>query len=93
MSNAHRHCRDPFADIIIPLLVLIGRRTGNIAKSSGDRRNTKRSKLRDKYRTPLRRGQIKRFGDRKVGRNEPCPCGSGKKFKRCHGHWSMEADV
>lgn len=19
------------------------------------------------------------------GRNEPCPCGSGKKFKRCHG--------
>jgi len=21
---------------------------------------------------------------RKVGRNEPCPCGSGKKFKRCH---------
>jgi preprotein translocase subunit SecA len=21
----------------------------------------------------------------KVGRNEPCPCGSGKKFKRCHG--------
>jgi preprotein translocase subunit SecA len=22
---------------------------------------------------------------RKVGRNEPCPCGSGKKFKHCHG--------
>ena len=22
---------------------------------------------------------------RKVGRNEPCPCGSGKKFKNCHG--------
>jgi uncharacterized protein len=21
----------------------------------------------------------------RVGRNEPCPCGSGKKFKRCHG--------
>lgn len=21
----------------------------------------------------------------KVSRNEPCPCGSGKKFKRCHG--------
>jgi preprotein translocase subunit SecA len=21
----------------------------------------------------------------KVGRNEMCPCGSGKKFKRCHG--------
>jgi len=24
-------------------------------------------------------------GDKKVGRNEPCPCGSGKKFKHCHG--------
>jgi len=26
--------------------------------------------------------------DRKVGRNEPCPCGSGKKFKQCHGRLS-----
>jgi preprotein translocase subunit SecA len=24
-------------------------------------------------------------GERKVGRNEPCPCGSGKKYKQCHG--------
>ena len=24
-------------------------------------------------------------GDRKVGRNEPCPCGSGRKYKQCHG--------
>lgn len=28
-------------------------------------------------------------GERQVqyraGRNEPCPCGSGKKFKKCHG--------
>ena len=24
-------------------------------------------------------------GDRKVGRNEPCPCGSGKKYKHCCG--------
>jgi uncharacterized protein YecA (UPF0149 family) len=21
----------------------------------------------------------------RVGRNDPCPCGSGKKFKKCHG--------
>ncbi len=27
---------------------------------------------------------FKRDG-KKVGRNEPCPCGSGKKFKQCHG--------
>jgi uncharacterized protein len=26
-----------------------------------------------------------RRGGRKVGRNEPCPCGSGRKYKRCCG--------
>ncbi|KTC97428.1 preprotein translocase, secretion protein SecA [Legionella geestiana] len=29
-------------------------------------------------------GTIRRSG-KKVGRNDPCPCGSGKKFKSCHG--------
>jgi preprotein translocase subunit SecA len=29
--------------------------------------------------TPVTRDQPK------VGRNDPCPCGSGKKFKQCHG--------
>ena len=28
---------------------------------------------------PLRRNEPK------VGRNDPCPCGSGKKYKKCHG--------
>ena len=27
---------------------------------------------------------------RKVGRNEVCPCGSGKKFKHCHGALASE---
>jgi preprotein translocase subunit SecA len=27
-------------------------------------------------------------GGRKIGRNEPCPCGSGKKYKHCHGKLS-----
>ena len=26
--------------------------------------------------------------DRKIGRNEPCPCGSGRKYKSCHGRLS-----
>jgi preprotein translocase subunit SecA len=28
--------------------------------------------------------QVKRTAE-KVGRNDPCPCGSGKKYKYCHG--------
>jgi len=23
--------------------------------------------------------------EKRIGRNEPCPCGSGKKYKNCHG--------
>jgi preprotein translocase subunit SecA len=32
-----------------------------------------------------RKVQTIRRGEKKVGRNEPCPCGSGKKYKQCHG--------
>ncbi|PYQ54990.1 MAG: hypothetical protein DMF78_03700 [Acidobacteria bacterium] len=27
---------------------------------------------------------VRREG-KKVGRNDPCPCGSGRKYKKCHG--------
>jgi preprotein translocase subunit SecA len=33
---------------------------------------------------PAKPQTVVRQGD-KVGRNDPCPCGSGKKFKKCHG--------
>ena len=33
---------------------------------------------------PVEQGTFVR-SERKVGRNEPCPCGSGKKYKHCHG--------
>ncbi|WP_280769518.1 preprotein translocase subunit SecA [Salipaludibacillus daqingensis] len=36
--------------------------------------NSKESKMK----TPFRKGET-------VGRNDPCPCGSGKKYKQCHG--------
>lgn len=32
----------------------------------------------EERKTPVRR-------EKKVGRNDPCPCGSGKKYKKCHG--------
>ncbi len=32
-------------------------------------------------------------GYSKVGRNDPCPCGSGRKFKRCHGDPRTRADA
>ncbi|SDP53612.1 protein translocase subunit secA [Ralstonia sp. 25mfcol4.1] len=33
-------------------------------------------------------GDVALAGMPKVGRNDPCPCGSGKKFKQCHGKLS-----
>ena len=41
----------------------------------------KRAKL---YKEAKNAGTIRREG-RKIGRNEPCPCGSGKKYKQCCG--------
>ena len=29
--------------------------------------------------------QVAKVGGRKIGRNDPCPCGSGKKYKHCCG--------
>ena len=34
---------------------------------------------------PAAASGIPRYNGRVVGRNEPCPCNSGKKFKHCHG--------
>ncbi len=31
--------------------------------------------------------------DPKVGRNDPCPCGSGKKYKQCHGNLALQGDI
>jgi SEC-C motif domain protein len=31
------------------------------------------------------KGPPKQREEPRVGRNEPCPCGSGKKYKKCHG--------
>jgi preprotein translocase subunit SecA len=32
---------------------------------------------------PVRKRTVR--AENKVGRNAPCPCGSGKKYKHCHG--------
>lgn len=45
----------------------------------------------DKYAVPVdeqflsskRKRELAMFGRTRIGRNEKCPCGSGKKFKRC----------
>ncbi|HZY57019.1 MAG TPA: SEC-C metal-binding domain-containing protein, partial [Rubrobacteraceae bacterium] len=39
---------------------------------------------------PNPRPKSPRRVERKIGRNDPCPCGSGKKYKKCHGRVDVE---
>jgi preprotein translocase subunit SecA len=34
---------------------------------------------------PAEKEPQNKYANLKVGRNDPCPCGSGKKYKKCHG--------
>jgi preprotein translocase subunit SecA len=51
----------------------------------------KRERVMDPVETPSDGSvdQTRRTG-KKVGRNDPCPCGSGKKYKHCHGRVDLK---
>jgi len=40
-------------------------------------------RMQKKAQKKLRNPEVNKFYQVKIGRNEPCPCGSGLKFKRC----------
>ena len=40
-------------------------------------------KQKELYKEQKKSGTVVK--DKKIGRNDPCPCGSGKKYKYCHG--------
>ena len=43
----------------------------------------KEEKRKELYKEQKASGTIRK--EKKVGRNDPCPCGSGKKYKKCCG--------
>ena len=56
-------------------------------KPTNDDRNLKTSRedevLKQRTSEPQKTQPVR--VEKKVGRNDPCPCGSGKKYKQCHG--------
>ena len=56
---------------------------GHEKRSDMSRMQTSRPDLLTKNSEP--RTQAPVHVEKRVGRNDPCPCGSGKKFKNCHG--------
>ncbi|MBA3047723.1 preprotein translocase subunit SecA [Patescibacteria group bacterium] len=60
-----------------------GFRQVEASSGTGTRENTKTRKHENSI--DLIKSKIKDASGNKVGRNDPCPCGSGKKFKKCCG--------
>jgi preprotein translocase subunit SecA len=57
-----------------------------IAKESDSLRNQEKAISSKPKKAITQRPKITRQPSKlKVGRNDPCPCGSGKKYKQCHG--------
>ena len=56
---------------------------GHEKRSDMSRMQTSRSDLLTNSSEPKSNAPI--HVEKKVGRNDPCPCGSGKKYKNCHG--------
>ncbi len=59
-------------------------REEEVAEMEADQRRERQALARQGGPQPVAQEPVKREAD-KVGRNDPCPCGSGKKYKRCCG--------
>lgn len=86
-----------FEDLLMPIMALGGMFDGDgseapLLQFSASELESFKSEFEDALLTVYRYWRAKeqapvtlrREGD-KVGRNDPCPCGSGKKYKACHG--------
>ncbi|MDE0896149.1 MAG: SEC-C metal-binding domain-containing protein, partial [Planctomycetota bacterium] len=72
-----------------------GQAEGQQSAAAAPERQAAKQQARPAQRSPVPGGppsmhRIPRAGQKAPGvpaveRNEPCPCGSGKKFKKCHG--------
>jgi preprotein translocase subunit SecA len=60
-------------------------KSDNIDKGSVSRRHSSNNRQNGNGRTPTATSSPRPVMANKVGRNDPCPCGSGKKYKKCHG--------
>ena len=61
---------------------------GNASAASMAALNGVVPQKQDDVRTPIVKTDLE-----KVGRNQPCPCGSGKKFKMCHGRSKVSGSL
>ncbi len=70
---------------IVHSIYHIGAVQGGIRKAVKGRADSKNAGPMGRLKAPSNNRGRAPSGNRKIGRNEPCYCGSSKKYKRCHG--------
>src|SRR2546422_6678127 len=66
------------------IIINLGRRDAAVGAEQRERRPRRERDLT--YSAPAKEApQPAQRATGRVGRNDPCPCGSGKKYKKCHG--------
>ena len=58
-----------------------------LPESDAKKLQTGRQEMRGRQMAPGKPANEPFRAEKKVGRNDPCPCGSGKKYKNCHGRF------
>jgi preprotein translocase subunit SecA len=83
---------DRVTDIIFRIRLEAGARARNlyrVSQTSHDEVGQFAAGEQQRAAAQAPQGEVKvkqiRLEQPKVGRNDPCPCGSGKKYKKCHG--------
>ena len=79
-----QHLQDRIQHDIVHSIYHVGVAQGGMRQAAKSPANSKNAGPMGRVQPPSDRERAP-SGNRKIGRNEPCYCGNGKKYKRCHG--------
>ena len=71
----------------LPIVEETELKEAKLPESDAKKLQTGRQEMRGRQMAPGKPANEPYRAEKKVGRNDPCPCGSGKKYKNCHGRF------
>ena len=71
----------------LPIVEETELKEAKLPESDAKKLQTGRQEMRGRQMAPGKPTNEPYRAEKKVGRNDPCPCGSGKKYKNCHGRF------
>ena len=75
----------------LPIVEETELKEAKLPESDAKKLQTGRQEMRGRQMAPGKPANEPFRAEKKVGRNDPCPCGSGKKYKNCHGRSDVTA--